>query len=131
MAPISKRLTREDALHHRHGVATRYMGVDLIVHHHRRSLIASTQARDVANANFFCVGALKSGVKSRADLVGSAKMAAHVGAYTHVHLRRGAQVKVRIKARYRMNLTHGNIDFRSKCRKPVGGQVAEIALYGP
>ena len=40
-------------------------------------------------------------------------------------------MKVRVEARYRMNLTNRDIDFRGKSREPVGGQITEIALYGP
>jgi hypothetical protein len=40
-------------------------------------------------------------------------------------------MKVRIEAGYGMNLTYGNIDFRGKRRKAVGGQITEISLDGP
>lgn len=103
----------------------------MVIHDDRWSLIASPEARYVANANFFYVGTLKSGVESSADLITSTQVAAHVGADTRIDAWRRAEMKVGIEAGYRVNLTDGDIDFRGKRRKPVGGQVTEIALYGP
>jgi hypothetical protein len=102
----------------------------MIIHDDRRGLIASAEAGDVADANLFCVGALKSGIERGADLVGSAEMAAHVGADADIYSRRRAQVKMRIEAGHGVNLTHGDIDFRGERCESVGGQVTEVALYG-
>jgi hypothetical protein len=107
------------------------VGTNIVIHDDRRSLIASAQAGDVANTNFLCVGTLKSGVESRADLVGSAEMATHVGTDAHVDFWRRAEMKVRIEAGYGVDLTDGDIDFRRKRCEAVGGQVTEISLDGP
>lgn len=40
-------------------------------------------------------------------------------------------MKVRIKAGYRVDLTNRNMNVRGERLELVGGQVAEIALYGP
>ena len=131
MPSTGKRFAREHVLCHRDGFTTRHVRTNIVIHDDRWSLIASPEAGDVANANFFCVGTLKSGVESSADLITSAQVAAHVGADPHVDSWRRAEMKVWIKAGYRVNLTDGDIDFRGKRRKAVGGEVTEITLYGP
>jgi hypothetical protein len=105
--------------------------VNIVIHRDRRSLVAPAEAGNVTNANFFRVGALKGRVKGGANLVTSAKMAAHVRTDAHVHLWRRAEMKVRIKAGYRVDLTDRDVDGFSKRFEPVGWQVPEIALYRP
>jgi hypothetical protein len=94
-------------------------------------VVATAEARNVADTDFIWVHASKNGVEFGPHLVTSAKVATHVSADSHVHLRGRAEMKVRIEARDRVNLTYWDIDFCRKRVKPVGWQVSEIALYGP
>ena len=131
MAPISKRFAGEHILSYCDGFATCHVGTNIVIRDDRRSLIASAQARDVAYADLFWIGALKSGVESGADLVGAAEVATHIGTDAHVDFWWRAEMKVRIKAGYGVNLTDGDIDFRRKRCEAVGGQVTEISLDVP
>jgi hypothetical protein len=94
-------------------------------------MVAAAEAGNVTDRHFFRVSALEGGVESGPDLIPSTKMATHVRTYAHVHLRWRAEMKVGIKASYRMDLTYWDMNVRSERLQLVGGQVAEIALYGP
>jgi hypothetical protein len=125
-----ERFAREHILGHGDGIPAVYVRVNIVIHRDRWSLVAPAQAGNVADTNFFRVGALKSGVESGADLVASTQVAAHVRTDAHVHLRCRTEMKVGIKAGYRMDLTYRDMDVRSERLELVGRQVAEIALYG-
>jgi hypothetical protein len=131
MVGLRKRFAGEHILCHGDGVPAVYMGVNIVIHHDRRRLVAAAEARNVTDRNFFRVRALKGGIESGTDLIPSAKMAAHVGADANVHLRWRIEMKVGIKAGYGMDLTNRDTDVRSEGLELFGGQVAEIALYGP
>jgi hypothetical protein len=124
-------LPASTSFRHGDGVAAVHLGVDTVVHHDRRRLVAAAEAGDVADRNVLLAGTLKGGVESRPDLVASAKVAAHVGAHAHVYLRGRAEMEVRIEAGYGMNLTYRYIDAGGECLEPVGRQITEISLYGP
>jgi len=107
------------------------VSVYIVIHHDRGSVVAPAEARNITDRHFFRVRALESGVESGSNLVPSAKVAAHVRAHANIHLRWRAEMKVRIKAGYCVDLTYRDMNVRSERLELVGWQIAEIALYGP
>jgi hypothetical protein len=131
MVIFRERFAREHILRHGDSVPAVYVRVNGVIHHHRGRLVAPAETGNITDGNFLHVGTLKGSVKGRPDLVASAQVTAHVGAHAHVDFWRRAEMKVGIEAGYRMDLTDRDVYLSRERLELIGGQVAEISLYGP
>ena len=90
------------------------VAVNAVVDRDGRCLVALTKAGHVTNGNLLSLAATKGLVQGGFHFSAAAQVTAHVRAYAHINSSRWREMKMRIKARDRVDLTEGHIDLGSE-----------------
>src|SRR5258706_8349693 len=90
------------------------IAVGVVIHQEGGTSVTLPEARAFPDSDVGCAGDLQAIVQAVEESVGSSKMACHVGAYAHGHLRLGCQIEMRIKIGNAVDLEKGNAVFLGK-----------------